>query len=184
MKLLLHACCGPCATYPSFKLTNDQVDFDLYFYNPNIHPLEEFDMRLENLDLLANLKSYKLIIDNEYREDLWIDAKEYPTRCDFCYRFRLEKAFEYAKENGYSDVSTTLLVSPYQQHDLIKSLAEQLSLKTGIGFYYEDFRVGYREGQKMAKDLGLYRQKYCGCILSLEERMLELIKKENLKESV
>ena len=96
----------------------------------------------------------------------------------------MDKAFEYAKENGYSDVSTTLLVSPYQQHDLIKSLAEQLSLKTGIGFYYEDFRVGYREGQKMAKDLGLYRQKYSGCILSLEERMLELIKKENLKESV
>lgn len=181
MRLLLHACCGPCATYPAYKLTNEDVEFDIYFYNPNIHPKEEYDLRLDNLDTLARTRYYNLLIEDDYLEELWTEDKKYPKRCEFCYRLRLEKAFKYAKEHDYTHVTTTLLVSPYQQHDLIKAIGEELAQETGIGFYYEDFRVGFREGQKMAKELGLYRQKYCGCILSLNERNKELEKKASAK---
>lgn len=92
-------------------------------------------------------------------------------RCtNYCYRTRLEKTAQYAKENGYDSFSTTLLVSPYQKHDDIKRIGEELAEKYGLEFHYVDFRAGYREGQAKARELGLYMQKYCGCIFSEEER--------------
>ena len=92
-------------------------------------------------------------------------------RCvNYCYRVRLEQTVKYAKGNGYDSFSTTLLVSPYQKHDEIKKLGEKLEQKYGIKFVYRDFRVGFREGQSKARSLGLYMQKYCGCIFSEEIR--------------
>jgi len=87
-----------------------------------------------------------------------------------CYYMRLKKTVEKAKELGFDLFSTTLLVSPYQKHDLIKEIANYLANEYKIEFYYEDFRVGYREGVNLSKEYGLYRQKYCGCIYSEKDR--------------
>ena len=100
-------------------------------------------------------------------------------RCkNYCYPVRLEQTAKYAKENGYTHFSTTLLVSPYQNHEALIEVAEQMAKKYGVEFLYRDFRVGFREGQAKARELGLYMQKYCGCIFSEEDRYYNRIKKD------
>lgn len=98
-------------------------------------------------------------------------------RCGYCYLCRLEKTAKYAKENGFDAFSTTLLISPYQDHELLKKTGDMLSKKYGIEFLYKDFRPGFRYGQNKARELGLYMQKYCGCVFSEEERYEKLINK-------
>ena len=96
---------------------------------------------------------------------------EEPTvRCAYCYRVRMEAAALFAKENNFDAFSTTLLVSPYQKHDLIREIAEAVAAKTGIPFYYEDYRIGYQEGVEISKTLEMYRQPYCGCVFSERDR--------------
>ena len=98
-------------------------------------------------------------------------------RCqNYCYRVRLEQTAKYAKEHGYDTISTTLLVSPYQKHEILKEQGEEIAKKYGLQFLYRDFRVGFREGQEKARELGLYMQKYCGCIFSEEDRYSKQIK--------
>ena len=92
-------------------------------------------------------------------------------RCtNYCYRVRLEQTAKYAKEHGYDHITTTLLVSPYQNHEAIIEAGKEIANYYGLTFLDRDFRVGFRKGQEKAKELGLYRQKYCGCIFSAEER--------------
>ena len=99
-------------------------------------------------------------------------------RCvNYCYRVRLEQTAKFAKENGYDSFSTTLLVSPYQNHEALKQVGEELAEKYGLEFVYRDFRVGFREGQTKARELGLYMQKYCGCVFSEEDRYSKQISK-------
>ena len=126
MKLLLHACCGPCACYPTEQLTAAGTDFDILFFNPNIHPYKEFKHRLSTLREFCEKKRYNLIIDKSYPIEECIRGMlaEPTVRCAFCYRMRLRYAAQFAKENGYDAFSTTLLVSPYQRHELIKKEAE------------------------------------------------------------
>ena len=101
-------------------------------------------------------------------------------RCQkYCYPVRLEQTAKYAKENGYDSFSTTLLVSPYQNHEVLMKVAEEMAKKYDVKFLYRDFRVGFRAGQAKAKELGLYRQKYCGCVFSEEDRYRKQI--ENLE---
>ena len=103
------------------------------------------------------------------------------TRCiDYCYKVRLEQTAKYAKENGYDTISTTLLISPYQKHEELKQLGEKIAKKYGLQFLYRDFRVGFREGQAKARELGLYMQKYCGCVFSEEDRYAKQIKNDLL----
>ena len=100
-------------------------------------------------------------------------------RCSqYCYKVRLEQTAKYAKENGYDAISTTLLVSPYQNHEVLKQMGEEIAKKYGLPFLYRDFRIGFREGQAKARELGLYMQKYCGCVFSEEERYAKQIKKD------
>lgn len=91
---------------------------------------------------------------------------------------RLEQTAKYAKENGYDAFSTTLLISPYQNHEALKQIGEELAQKYNLIFLYRDFRPGFREGQNEARELGLYMQKYCGCIFSEEDRYSKQIKKD------
>ena len=95
-----------------------------------------------------------------------VPSNVYEPRCNMCYRVRLDKTAWYAKEKGFDAFTTTLLVSPYQKHELICEIGQQAAQKYGIDFYYSDFRPGFRQGQQGAKEMGLYRQKYCGCIVS------------------
>jgi len=141
----------------------------MVWYNPNIHPEFEWNRRLENLHKAAEHYGVSLIEIPGYMEDYWKSGEYSGSRCLMCYDVRLEEVARYAAENGYSSFSTTLLVSPYQQHDVIASVGLEKAAKYGIEFSYFDWREGFREGQNMARDIGLYRQKYCGCIFSLEE---------------
>ena len=171
MKLLLHMCCGPCSTYPVQQLQNDNIEIEGFFYNPNIHPIDEHQRRMENVRIFAQQKNIKVHYSDTFMQDKWEAMKDIgEKRCTTCYSLRLDETAKLAAQMGFDAFSTTLLVSPYQKHDLIKELGETYALKYGIKFLYNDYRSGFREGQKMARDMGLYRQKYCGCILSLNDK--------------
>ncbi len=168
MKLLLHMCCGPCSTYPIQELLKEDLEIQGFFYNPNIHPLEEHIRRRENVEKLSGITNIPVVYNDEFRQDQWEKMRDIgEARCQTCYSLRMEEAARYAHDNDFDAFSTTLLVSPYQKHDLIKKLGEFYAGKYGVKFEYRDFRPGFRQGQQIAKDMGLYRQKYCGCILSL-----------------
>lgn len=172
MSMLLHACCGPCSMYPQEYLQNDNTGYKMLWFNPNIHPEFEWERRLDNLRKAAEHFNVELLEEGICLEDYWKGKtylNEYASRCAMCYDIRLDFTACYAAEHGFDSFSTTLLVSPYQQHDLIRSVAESKAEKYGVRFAYYDFRPGFRQGQNMARDIGLYRQKYCGCIFSLEE---------------
>ena len=172
MSLLLHACCGPCAMYPVDYLLKENRELDLYWFNPNIHPEFEWNRRLENLRIVANHYNVKLYEEGDCQQAYWESKsylEEYGSRCRMCYDVRLDNIARYAAEHGYEAFSTTLLVSPYQQHDVICEVAKDKAIKYGVDFEYYDFRPGFREGQNMAREIELYRQKYCGCIFSLDE---------------
>ena len=176
MKLLLHICCGPCSLYVIDHLRNNManVPFDTeitgYYYNPNIHPYDEIIKRAVNAKVACDYKGIPLITDLTYTIAPW-KCFEGPSceRCVMCYKERFEKTAKYAKENGYTHFTSTLFVSPYQNHEAMKKEAIAAAEKYGVKFLEgSDFTVGFREGQQQARELGLYRQKYCGCIRSLK----------------
>lgn len=168
MDLLLHACCGPCATYSTAELGEEGIRPTLFYYNPNIHPYREWQTRRDNLKILADARGLPLWVDDDYDLEHFLQEslKMGKDRCLFCYRTRLERTAEKAKEEGFSAFSTTLLISPYQRHEVLRSTGEELGKKYGVEFLYRDFRPGFRQSQEMAKAMGLYRQGYCGCIFS------------------
>ena len=173
MKLLMHACCAPCSVYCIDTLRLEGIEPTLYWYNPNIHPYMEYKARRDCLKEYAESIDIKAIFEEEYGLDNFCKeaVKDLNNRCtNYCYPVRIKRTFEYAKENGYDTVTTTLLYSIYQKHDFIKELMEKYSKEYGIDFLYRDFRVGFWEGHQKAHDVGLYMQKYCGCIFSEESR--------------
>lgn len=173
MKLLMHTCCAPCSVYCIDSLRNEGIEPTVYWYNPNIHPYIEYKTRRDTLKEYTNSINIKAIFEEDYGLDEFCKnvIGDLKNRCqNYCYRVRLEKTAQYAKENGYDTISTTLLVSPYQKHEILKAQGEEIAKKYGLNFLYRDFRVGFREGQAKARELGLYMQKYCGCIFSEESR--------------
>lgn len=169
----MHTCCAPCSVYCIDKLREEGIEPTAYWYNPNIHPYTEYKARRECLKEYTKSINVQAIFEEEYGLDEFCKeaVKNLNARCvNYCYPVRLRKTFEYAKEHGYDTVTTTLLYSIYQKHDFIKKLMEQYSEEYGIDFLYRDFRVGFWEGHQKAHDLGLYMQKYCGCIFSEEDR--------------
>lgn len=172
MKILLHTCCGPCSIHPVDYLREKGMDIRGYFFNPNIHPYTEFVRRKETLEKYAAEIGLNMIIDGDYRLEEFIQGVAYreTRRCQFCYAMRLDRAARVAKKGDFDCFSTTLLVSPYQKHDLIRDIGVAAGEKYGVPFYYADFRPGYREATARSKELGMYRQQYCGCIYSEKER--------------
>jgi predicted adenine nucleotide alpha hydrolase (AANH) superfamily ATPase len=150
------------------------------FYNPNIHPYREFAFRLDSYRHMAEAEGLPATIVGEYGLSAFLTALKplggsvyqpvSEERCRICYRMRMEKTASVCKEMGFPAFSTTLLVSPYQNHDLIREAGETAALAYGLVFLYRDFRPGFRRGQAKAKETGLYRQGYCGCIFSEYER--------------
>ncbi|MCR4434906.1 MAG: epoxyqueuosine reductase QueH [Clostridiales bacterium] len=170
MKLLLHMCCAPCSVYPARVLQEEGVSFEGFFYNPNIHPRDEFIKRRENVEKFSLQKGIRVSYTDDFKQDVWENFKgSGDERCRMCYSLRLDRAAAFSKEHGFDAFTTTLLVSPYQKHDLIKELGGKFAERYGVGFYYRDFRPGFRQGQQEAKEMGLYRQRFCGCILSYNE---------------
>jgi predicted adenine nucleotide alpha hydrolase (AANH) superfamily ATPase len=173
-KLLLHICCGPCAAFPVQYLRRNFSHYDIYgyFYNPNIHPYQEFLRRLETLKDFSQTAGLAMIINENYDLEYFLtevcDKKE--NRCRVCYEIRLQSAATFAKKEEFDAFTTTLLVSPYQKHELIQEIAGKIAQAANIQFCYIDFRQGWQEGVKMSRQLKLYRQPYCGCIFSEMER--------------
>ncbi len=178
MKLLLHACCSNCLIFSYKSLKNKGFDIKVFWFNPNIHPYTEYKARLESLKKLQKLWNFQVIYDDDYTKFYkfirMVSGKE-AERCQYCYRLRLEETAKKAKELGFSHFSTTLLVSPYQNFDKILQIGKELENEYKLSFVPEDFRAGFREGMQIAKELELYRQKYCGCIYSEAERYLKRI---------
>ena len=186
MNLLLHMCCGPCSCYPVKVLREQGIEPTGYFFNPNIHPYKEWDMRLKAAEEFAARSELKIITDKHYmlrdflRRALAAEQAE-NGRCRMCYTWRLEETARYAAENGFDAFTSTLFYSIYQQHELMKETAEHFARVYGVKFHYEDFRPGWQEGIDMSVEMGLYRQPYCGCIFSEEERYSRELRKARKK---
>jgi predicted adenine nucleotide alpha hydrolase (AANH) superfamily ATPase/ribosomal protein S18 acetylase RimI-like enzyme len=173
MNLLLHTCCAPCSVYCIDSLRKENIEPTVYWYNPNIHPYMEYKARRDCLKEYTKSIEINAIFEEDYGLDEFCKnvSNALNTRCvNYCYPVRLRKTFEYAKQNGFDSVSTTLLYSIYQKHDFIKAYCEKLAKEYGIEFLYRDFRDGFWVGHDKARELGLYMQKYCGCIFSEEMR--------------
>ena len=173
MKLLMHTCCAPCSVYCIDELRGEGIEPTVYWFNPNIHPYMEYKARRDCLKEYTKSINVNAIFEENYGlEEFCKNAiKDLSSRCkNYCYPVRLEKTAKYAKENGYEAFTTTLLVSPYQNHEALIEVANMMAKKYNIEFLYRDFRIGFREGQNKARELGLYMQKYCGCIFSEEMR--------------
>jgi predicted adenine nucleotide alpha hydrolase (AANH) superfamily ATPase len=185
MKLLLHTCCGPCTTatveWARGEVTKEVTGF---FYNPNIHPENELQRRLRTMQQTGELLELPLICAGE--EEGLLDylqqvAFREVNRCRVCYAMRLAQAAKYAVKSGYDAFSTTLLISPYQNLEALQLIGHSLAKLIGPDFIFQDLRPRYPASRRLAKELGLYQQKYCGCIFSELERIQA--KSRRVKES-
>jgi len=179
--ILLHTCCGPCTIYPLRTLRAQSWEVHGYFYNPNIHPFQEFERRLDTLRQLAVQQDLPLIVRSDYPLQEFLRKIVYreQDRCLICYSIRLEAVARLAKKSKFDAFTTTLLYSKRQNHDLIRAVARDAAQRYGVAFHYEDFRSGWKEGQEVARELGLYRQQYCGCIFSEKERFCQNLNRES-----
>ena len=179
-RILIHTCCAPCFTgiyldMMEKKSIFKEEDFTIssFYYNPNIQPRVEYEKRKKTLISFCEKKNCDLIIADEYNLSRFVQdvvnlEEKYSSRCEYCYETRLRKTFEYAKTLGYTSVMTTLSISPYQNQEIIKRIGKELEEEFGIRFIHLDYRPIYREGQRKAVELKLYRQKYCGCVFSID----------------
>lgn len=172
MKILLHVCCGPCSIYPLSVMQKEGHELRGYFFNPNIHPYTEFTKRLDTFRAYADKIGLPIIIDDEYQLEEYLRnvAFREGERCRICYSMRLHQAAQIARKGKFDSFTTTLLVSPFQKHELIKEIGTAIGAEVGVPFYYADFREGYKEGVIRSKEEEMYRQQYCGCIYSEKDR--------------
>jgi hypothetical protein len=174
MNILLHICCGPCAIYPVDELKRQGHKFAGFFYNPNIHLYSEYLKRKAEVEKHSKKEGYNVIYPGYEVEKYFqyvTDNEAAKLRCPVCWWLRIEKTAKFARENGFEAFTTTLLGSPYQEHDVLKTICEDVASKAGLKFYYEDFRIGFKPAQKMARTEGYYMQNYCGCIFSEKEKI-------------
>ena len=174
MKLLLHICCGPCALYPIKQLASEKFEIVGFYYNPNIHPPSEYKRRKDALVAAEKKLGFNVIYPPYKMEEYFrkiMSEEDSPLRCKLCWELRLSETASFARGNGFQMFTTTLLISPYQNHELVKEIGENISREKGIEFYYQDFRKGFKESQEVAKKQELYRQRHCGCVFSELERI-------------
>ena len=172
--LLLHACCGPCAT----AVTERIIEFikpTLYYYNPNIYPKAEYELRLRQLEKVAKHFGVKLICEPYDEVEFFSRVvglekeKEGGKRCPSCFSLRLEKTAKRAVEYGYGAICTTLTVSPHKNATLINGIGETIAGENSLTWILSDFkkRNGYLRSVELSEEIGLYRQSYCGCRFAL-----------------
>ena len=176
-RLLLHACCAPCSSY-TIEYLSKYFDITLYFYNPNISPESEYDFRADELVRLTEEMSLGVNIPVEVEKhnsaefyNAIVGMEDQPeggSRCRVCYRLRLEKSAEYAKENGFDYFTTTLSISPYKNSAWLNEIGTELAQNYGVEYLISDFKKknGYKRSCELSEKYGLYRQNYCGCEFS------------------
>ncbi len=179
-RLLLHSCCGPCSSYVLEYLTQ-YFDITVFYYNPNISPAQEFQHRAaEQQKLISQMPlsgEVSCVIADYDPETFFAMAKgreeepEGGSRCFDCYRLRLRKAAEAAKEGGYDYFTTTLSISPHKNAQVLNAIGRELAEEYGVSYLFSDFKKknGYRRSCVLSEEYGLYRQDYCGCPFSKAE---------------
>jgi hypothetical protein len=172
MNLLLHICCAPCLCWPHRTLEEEGIRFAGLWFNPTIHPYTEYRARRESLRQYAGSHALDVVYLDDYPLERTLAALA-GERCAACYRIRLDRTARYAREHGFTAFSTTLLYSRYQRHDLVREAGERAGREYNVQFSYRDFRTGWEQGRAMARQLDLYRQKYCGCIFSERDRFFK-----------
>jgi hypothetical protein len=179
MKILLHICCAPCAIYPLEVLGRARHSVHGLWYNPNIHPYQEFARRMAGLETFAAKTGLKVIWDKRYDLEEFFRAVVFREveRCRFCYYRRLLATALEARRGKFDAFTSTILYSRFQNHELIRELGQMVVQEVGVPFYYEDFRKGWAHGAAKTKELGLYKQQYCGCIFSERDRYAQPSKK-------
>ena len=175
MKTLLHICCAPCANQCIDVLRGDGMEVTGFWYNPNIHPFTEYRARRNCLREYAPTIELPLIEQDDYglRPFVRAVAEDIEHRCIKCYEMRLFETARQAKEGGFDSFTSSLFISPYQNHELMKEVAERAAETYGVEFLYRDFREVFKAGQAFAREHEFYMQKYCGCVFSEEERYLK-----------
>ena len=170
-KILLHACCAICSGYPITLLKEMGYEVIVYYYNPNIYPESEYQKRLEAQRTLCSHLGVELI-EGEYNpEEFYIAAKgfenepEKGARCDKCFALRLSKTAELAKNLGIQEFTTSIVISPHKNYQKLTEIGEKIAKKENLIYKAIDFkkRDGFLKSNKLAKELNLYRQHYCGC---------------------
>ena len=178
MKTLLHICCAPCANQPIEVLRGDKIEVTGFWYNPNIHPFTEYRARRNCIREYASTIELPMIEKDDYglRPFVREVAADIEGRCVKCYEMRLFETAKMAAEGGFDSFTSSLFISPYQNHELMRSVAERAAHEYGVEFLYRDFRPYFRDGQNYAREHGFYMQKYCGCVFSEQERYLKKTK--------
>lgn len=173
-KLLLHSCCGPCSSYV-LEYLSKYFEITLFYYNPNIFPPEEYEKRLLNQKKVVEKTGWATIMPSDYDHGEFSAAvkgleaeHEGGTRCTECFKIRLRKTAKAAKDGGFDYFATTLSVSPHKNAALLGELGEKIGEEYGVKHLPSDFkkREGYKRSIELSKELGLYRQDYCGCEFS------------------
>lgn len=179
--LLLHCCCAPCSSATLERLQRD-YDVDIFYYNPNIEPEDEFRKRAGEEERFirafrpdGGVKVLVAEYDHEAFERIARGRENLPERgerCYLCYELRLRRTAEYAKEHGYGCFTTSLSISPYKSAAWINEIGERLAREYGVAFLHSDFKKqnGYKRSIELSKEYGLYRQNWCGCVYSKAER--------------
>jgi predicted adenine nucleotide alpha hydrolase (AANH) superfamily ATPase len=173
MRLALHACCGPCLLEPYDLLSKDAEKTTVVYFNPNIHPREEYEKRRDTLSAYAEASGID-VVELEYDPAVWERTAgsvtgDKASRCRACYRLRLGRVAEWAAANGYDAISTTLTVSPYQDAQGITEEGRAAAAEAGVEYLVTDFRDRYPDATRRSRELGMYRQNFCGCRASKAE---------------
>jgi predicted adenine nucleotide alpha hydrolase (AANH) superfamily ATPase len=179
-RLLLHACCAPCASYV-LEYLSKFFEIDVFYFNPNIYPSEEYEKRGGELRKLISLMPFDnpvRLLPSDYDPGRFYDAakgleqeKEGGARCTECFELRLGETAKLAKAGNYDWFATTLTVSPHKNADLLNAIGLRLSAETGVPYLVSDFkkREGYKRSIELCREYDIYRQCYCGCEYSLRQ---------------
>lgn len=186
MRMLLHACCGPCLLEP-YDAFSAHAEVDVCYANPNIYPAQEHARRLETLLAYTDQAGIR-VIELPYEPESWARAvagkkSDKAARCRACYRLRIGLVAEAAALRGYDAVATTLAVSPYQDPDAIREEGENACAQHGVRFVARDFRDRYPQAVRRSRELGMYRQNYCGCEPSMAEAASERERRKAEREA-
>jgi predicted adenine nucleotide alpha hydrolase (AANH) superfamily ATPase len=179
MRVLFHVCCGPCFARAGSLLREEGHGVTAFWYNPNIQPYKEFQARLGAFREVCEAEAFPAIVDDTYDVERWLrGALEADNRCEHCFRDRLGRTATRAAEEGFDAFTTTLLASPYQDHELAQRIGEDAARDAGVDFLYRDFRDHWKEARRRTFEMEVYRQKYCGCIFSERDRWLGVPEEE------
>lgn len=188
-KILVHACCSSCFSYVHNSLERDGYIVTAYYFNPCTHGRTEYNRRLLDLQKYCKEHSIRLLIPEYDVQEFFAplmplqdkdsikyisDKKRWQTkRCQFCYDLLMTRTAEEARKKKYSYFTTTMLTTPYKDHDEIMNIGMELEQEFKVKFYYRDFRKGYWQGRNYARSHKMHIATYCGCSFSSQEGLLE-----------